>query len=150
MASFLNYLDQIDRQESIKVFKENRKEVVKEEVKEEVKKNPKILSLKAEISSIEGANVVIEKIQDWISKQQPIKENIEIKKPFRIPPKKEIVSPLLEVKNRAVDILDGLPEDDAININESSIRNSINISKPEIYQEKQTFASVADHASALL
>lgn len=138
---FLNYLEEFDTNQMNKKI---------EEKKQILKKEPKILALKVEIASIEGANVVIEKIQDWISKQQPIKENIEIKKPFKIPPKKEIINPILESKNRAISILDGLPDDNSIIINEESIKNSINISESKNFQQNQAFESVANHASALL
>ena len=150
MEGFLNYLDEFNnKQQKAQQLKPVVKKVVVEE-KEEINK-PKVLCMNVEIRSVEGAQKVIDKLQEWISKQE-IKEHFELKKTpkptYKIPTKKVIKNPILESKQRAVNILDGLPErSDEIVIAEEIHNRIINTSKPQPQQQNET---VAGHASALL
>ena len=148
MDGFLDYLDEFNnKQQKAPQQKPVVKKVVVEQ-KEEINK-PKVLCMNVEIRSVEGAQKVIDKLQEWISKQE-IKEHFELKetpKPtYKIPPKKVIKNPILEAKSRAVDILDGLPDENIIT--EDMFKSTINNSKaPNNQQHNET---VASHASALL
>lgn len=155
MSGFLNYLDEFD--------KRNKKVVpLQTNIKEEViepKENSKVLCLNVEVRTPEGAKLVIEKIQDWVSKQHgnipTIKKVENQQKPFKIPPKKIVKNPIVEARNHALDILDGLPDAPEENLipvitEQNGINTMVinpNIQKP---QPPQNLESVAGHASALL
>ena len=153
MEGFLNYLDQFDNQTTTPQLKT----VVNKKVIAEKKENPrtKVLCMNVEIRSVEGAQKVINKLQEWISNQE-IKEHFELKEKqtqespkYRIPPKKVLKNPILEAKSRAVDILNGLPErSDEVVISEEMHNSSINNSKLQSRQPQNE--TVAGHASALL
>ena len=131
MSGFINYLEEFETK------------ITKKEIKKE---NPiNILNINDKIDSIDKANILIEKLQNWISKQQP---EIIKKETYRIPPKKIIKNPIKESTSRAVDILDDLPEENIINTellennNQNNINNNI--------QTIKNIETVSGHASALL
>lgn len=140
MEGFLDYLDEFK-------YKIPQSKPVVNKVEENNIIKPKVLCMNVEIRTVEGAQKVIEKLQEWISKQEP-KEYIELKetikeeqKPkYKIAPKKVIKNPLIESRNRAVDILDGISDDIKIISQEKSINN----------KEIQSKETVSGHASMLL
>ena len=141
MEGFLDYLEEIDKQQSKKkVIMENKENISK----------PKVLCMNVEIRTVEGAKKVIDKLQEWISRQEP-KEHFELKetpKPtYKIPTKKVIKNPILEAKQRARDILDGLPDENIIT--EDMFKSTINNNKT-INNNQQHSETVASHASSLL
>jgi len=141
MEGFLDYLGEIDKQQSKKkVIMENKENISK----------PKVLCMNVEIRTVEGAKKVIDKLQEWISRQEP-KEHFELKetpKPtYKIPTKKVIKNPILEAKQRARDILDGLPDENIIT--EEMFKSTINNNKT-INNNQQHSETVASHASSLL
>ena len=152
MSGFLDYLDEFNEKNSKPV---TQKKVVEEVV--EPKKKSKVLSLNVEVRTPEGAQLVIEKIQDWVAKQEGVAPK---KKPFRIPPKKVVKSPahiqeskdpVVKVRSHAMDILDGLPEtptENQIPMAEGSINTTMPQMQPQ--QVQPNLDSVAGHASALL
>ena len=151
MEGFLDYLNEFNsKQQKTPINKVIKKVVVE---KKEISR-PKVLCMNVEIRSVEGARKVIDKLQEWISRQEP-KEHFELKKTvtkpvqYKISPKKVIKNPILEAKSRAVDILNGLPErSDEVVISEEMHNSSINNSKLQSRQPQNE--TVAGHASALL
>ena len=131
MSGFFDYLDKNDK----KIIN-----VVKEKVP--LKKN-KVLAMNVEIRSVDGAKLVIEKLQNWIREQTNNVDGIEKEKKvtYKIPPKKIIKSPVLEARNHALAILEGLPDDEIINENHNNIG---------MKQNNTNLESVTGHASALL
>jgi hypothetical protein len=97
-----------------------------------------------------------EKLKKVEKKEEPKKPVIkkitvkteEFKKPFKIPPKKVIKNPIQEAHNRAVSILDGMPEDEVIEENEILQQNDeyTNV----VPQQPKEFKTVKSHAAALL
>lgn len=151
---FLDYLNEFNnKQQKASIQKPVIKKVVNEE-KENINR-PKVLCMNVEIRTVEGAQKVIDKLQEWISKQE-LKEHFEIKETqdkvvpkYKIPPKKVIKNPILESKSRAIDILNGLPESlNEIVIAEAIHNPDINTSRPQSQQSQKE--TVAGHASALL
>ena len=141
MEGFLDYLGEIDKQQSKKkVIMENKENISK----------PKVLCMNVEIRTVGGAKKVIDKLQEWISRQEP-KEHFELKetpKPtYKIPTKKVIKNPILEAKQHARDILDGLPDENIIT--EDMFKSTINNNKT-INNNQQHSETVASHASSLL
>lgn len=128
--SFLDYLNEVDKKVEKKPIKES-------------KNNSKVLELNIEISSPEGAKLVIEKLQDWVNKNFK-EEAKETKKQYRIPSKKINKSPIVETRSRAIDILDGLPDEvpEEILNKSNSINNQGN--------QQLNLETVSGHASALL
>lgn len=155
--SFLDYLDDFDeraKKVTKKIVKEEvedvQERITNEDISTELKKKAKVLALNVEVCTVKGAQIVIEKLQDWISKQEGINETVvETKKePYRIPPKKVVKNPLVETRSRAMDILDGLPDDEtSINPELLPEHNSQNINKNK---QQSNISSVAGHASSLL
>jgi len=142
MSGFLDYLDEFD----------NRKDrVVKEEtrqVESSSKRKSKVLCLNVEVRSPEGADVVIEKLQSWVSENfgESEKPKPKSKRPYRIPPKKVNKNPVVETRSHATNILDGLPDEPVVTEqNQSSINNIAHQQKPQFNLD-----SVKGHASALL
>lgn len=146
MSGFLDYLNEFNTQKITSVVKtptEEKKDIVQ----------PKVLCMDVEIRTVQGAKLVIEKLQNWISKQES-KETLVMKeskkaptKPYRIPPKKVIKNPIQEAHGHAVDILDGLSDEPVIV--EQMIPGNINTMKAP--QDSQpNVVTVAGHASALL
>jgi len=142
MSGFLNYLEDFNVS------------TPKKQPKKETKKKKKVLCLNVEVRTVEGAQIVIEKLQDWISKQEnssrkTTRSSIVEKrnKPYRIPPKKVIRNKVQESTSHAVNILDGLSDDQPVSPNSQLSQmngNMLNInSQPNI-------DTVAGHASALL
>ena len=152
MSGFLDYLDEFD------VRKMVPKKKIKEDVVEQIQpsKKSKVLCLNVEVRTPDGARLVIEKLQDWISKQEGVvvkKETFAhtIKKPFKIPPKKVIRNPIVEAKLHAINILDGLPDTPEENrIPIMMEQNGINTMIPQPQPFQHNLDSVAGHASALL
>lgn len=150
MGSFLNYLEKMPEMDK-KV-----KTVQKRNVQEEYQpKKQKVLALNVEVRSVEGAQLVIEKLQQWIAK---IESENQIKKPFRIKPKRIIKEDLRQQRkpknvsestNRACDILDGLP-DEPEQVLEPLIQQSNHINIVQSQRPQLNLETVAGHASALL
>jgi len=150
MDGFLDYLDDFNKKQQ-KVVSQPKPAVKK--VEEQDISKPKVLCMNVEIRTVEGAQKVIDKLQEWISKQESkehfeLKETTSVDHKYQILPKKIVQSPIKEAKSHAVDILNGLPDDNIIteeiiksNINTSSLQN-----KPQIIKNE----TVAGHASALL
>jgi len=111
---FLDYLDKLPEFDQ-KVESIKRKIVEKKSVPETTKS--KVLAINVEVRSIEGAQMVIEKLQEFISKLE--ENNTTNRKPFRIKPKKVVngnyqndPKNVVESTNRACNILDGLSDND--------------------------------------
>ena len=111
---FLDYLDKLPEFDQ-KVENIKRKIVEKKSVPETTKS--KVLAINVEVRSVEGAQMVIEKLQEFISKLE--EGNTTNKKPFRIKPKKVVnenyrndPKNVVNSINRACNILDGLPDND--------------------------------------
>jgi len=153
MADFLNYLDDFNNKHQKNV--QQSKPIVKKVEQQQSISKPKVLCMNVEIRTVEGAQKVIDKLQEWISRQEP-KEHFELKETqtnvtpkYKIPPKKVIKNPILETKSRAIDILNGLPENsNEIIITENIHNTSINTSRHQ--SQKTNIETVAGHASALL
>ncbi|MFW6247183.1 MAG: hypothetical protein ACOC22_03375 [bacterium] len=128
--SFLDYLNEVDKKVEKKPIKES-------------KNNSKVLELNIEISSPEGAKLVIEKLQDWVNKNFK-EEAKETKKQYRIPSKKVNKSPIVETRSHAIDILDGLPDA----VPEEILNKSNGINKQG--NQQLNLDTVSGHASALL
>lgn len=155
MSGFLNYVDAFES-------KIRKSVTTKAIIPEKEISTPKILSLQVEVCTIEGAQKVIDKLQEWISKQggttfveKTIDRNEKelVKSKFKIPPKKVVKDKIQETRSRAMDILDGLPEEPTIN--ESLLlhqTNSINNQEQSNFSQdsKPNIETVAGHASALL
>lgn len=148
---FLDYLDDIESTEEEKP----RKKIVKQEKEstKQPKKKSKVLCLNVEVRTPDGARVVIEKLQDWITKQEEGNINGK-KKTYRIPPKKVIKNSeklppnekkLVETTSHAMDILEGLPDEPEPNMN--PIPNQMG-QMPVRHQPN--LDTVSGHASALL
>lgn len=141
MSGFLDYLEEFDKKEE-KIVKDIRPS------KSNSERNSKVLSLNVEVRSPEGANVVIEKLQSWVSENfgSVDKPKQKSRKPYRIYPKKVNKSPVVETRSHAVDILDGLPDEPVVTEqNQTSINNIAQQQKPQFNLD-----SVKGHASALL
>jgi hypothetical protein len=143
MAGFLNYLDDFDNK---------IKKITEEIVVKEPEKKSKVLCLNVEVRSVDGAKLVIEKLQDWITRQggTVVKETVQPKKQtYKIPPKKVVTSPVVESRSRAVDILDGLPDTPVVSeLSEQVGQGNINTFTPQMPQHN--LETVSGHASALL
>lgn len=144
MSGFLDYLENFN---SKITHKESIKTVEKTRTVESSNKNNLIINSQ-EIDSIEKAKLLVEKIQNWILKQEGIieKNKVEEKSTYKIPSKKIIKNPLHETRSHAMDILDGLPDEIVINpiINEQNYQDNINnLNNP-------CLETVSSHASALL
>lgn len=146
MSVFLDYLEDF-----------NEKNIVKEEVIQKKKtikeKKSKVLCLNVEVRSVKGAQLVIEKLQDWISRCEDVGSNKKVipeskKKPFRIKPKQVKTNTYTEARNHAVDILDGLPDEPVVS--EQTLQNNINNLNQQPHKPQFNMKSVAGHASALL
>lgn len=147
MSGFLDYLKDFD---SKIIHKEDIQKSIKTMIKSS---NKNILSINSEeIDSVEKAKLLIEKIQNWISKQEKIVEKKESTKnvTYRIPPKKFIKSSLHETISHAMDILDGITDEQVINpiVSEQNNNNINNLNNPQVLQ--QNLETVSGHASALL
>lgn len=141
MSGFLDYLEEFDKKEE-KIVKESRPSELNSEGKS------KVLSLNVEVRSPEGANIVIEKLQSWVSENfgSVDKPKQKPKKPYRIIPKKVNKSPVVETRSHAVNILDGLPGEPVVTEqNQTNINNIVQQQKPQFNLD-----SVKGHASALL
>jgi len=151
MSGFLDYLEDFNEK-----TEPTRRKTIEQKSEEEPKKN-KVLALNVEVRSIDGAKLVIEKLQDWISKVE--NENGVPKKQFKIKPKQFVkgVNPptpkknVTESVNRAVNILDGLP-DEVPESREPVLQefNGMNTGIPMPQTPPPNLDSVAGHASALL
>lgn len=141
MSGFLDYLDEFDKKKEKIVKKESTN------VKSNSERKSKVLCLNVEVRTPEGANVVIEKLQSWISENFDGNTKTKTKKkPYRIPPKKVNKSPVVETRSHAVNILDGLPDEPVVTEqNQSNINNNAQQHKPQF-----NLSSVKGHASALL
>jgi len=150
MSGFLDYIDDLEERNEVE-SPQQLKRVVESTVSKQPKKKSKVLCLNVEVRSAEGAQLVIEKIQDWVAKQNGSVPN---KKQFRIPPKKIVKSsttvvekPIVEAVSHAINILDGLPDTPPEN-QIPMAEGSINTMMPQT--QKINLDSVAGHASALL
>jgi len=147
MSGFLDYLDDFDQRQH-KVIQQ--KVVVSESPL--IKENPKVLCMNIEIRTVEGAQKVIEKLQEWISKQEQkesfvLKETEQPKKDYKIPPKKVFENLVQKSRSRAIDILEGLPDDTVIT--EATLQTNINnMRQPQVLNQRME--TVAEHASSLL
>lgn len=145
MGSFLNYLDDFNKK-----IEKTQKRIVENNLQKESFKKEKVLSLNVEVRSIDGAKLVIEKLQDWINKIE-LENGISQKnqKSFKQSPKKipniiKIPKNIKESTSHAVNILDGLPENgDNISINKDIIPQVNN-------QNNYNLNKVTSHASDLL
>jgi len=152
MGNFLNYLDDFDRKQNHKLEPKYNKQIVEKIVVKEPEKKSKVLCLNVEVRTVDGANLVIEKLQEWITKQngevvKPIVESIKkITKPI---PKKVVGSPIDKVRFHAYDILEGMSDEiDHSNIIQES--NNINTNVQQFNNDQTNLETVAGHASALL
>lgn len=112
---FLDYLEDVEstEQPTKKVVEHREKQTPKQTVKKQ-----KVLCLNVEVRTPKGARVVIEKLQDWIAKQEVSEGN---NKPYRIPKKRVIknsanptprkMDKMQETTSHAMNILDGLPDE---------------------------------------
>lgn len=137
---FLDYLDNLESIEPENITEKQTKSTEKS----------KVLSLNVEIRTPKGAKLVIEKLEDWISKQQPKK------KTYRIPPKKVVKNSETKPKNKihesishAMDILDGLPDTPEPDLTPMNMTEQKEMQQ-NIIQPKPNLDSVSGHASALL
>jgi hypothetical protein len=145
MGSFLNYLDDFNKK-----IEKTQKRIVENNLQKESFKKEKVLSLNVEVRSIDGAKLVIEKLQDWINKIE-LENGISQKnqKSFKQSSKKipniiKIPKNIKESTSHAVNILDGLPENgDNISINKNIIPQVNN-------QNNYNLNTVTSHASDLL
>ena len=148
---FLDYLDNIESTEPEVVVEQ------KEEIKQ-VPKKAKILSINVEVRTVGGARLVIEKLQEWITRQEGTTK--KTKKPFRIPPKKvitnsEVPKPrnkIQEANAHAMDILEGLPDAPEPNTTPMPMMVEGHPVAPQMQQPQiqPDLDSVSGYASALL
>ena len=115
-----------------------------------------MLAINVEVRSTQGARLVIEKLQDWIAKQDG-EVVVEKKKPFRIPPKKVIKGPvnpethINEARSHAMNILDGLPDEPIVEPTPmvQGMPGMQSMQTPTLAPQPN-LESVQGHASALL
>jgi len=147
MGSFLDYLD--DLPEFNQQIAQVKRKIVEKKSNEEPKKE-KVFAINVEVRTVEGAQLVINKLNEWISKVEGEKP----KPSFKIAPKKvikgkpnSIARTIHESMSRAINILDGLP-DEPVQMSEQTEYQSINNTIPQT--PKSNLGSVTGHASALL
>jgi hypothetical protein len=155
MDGFLNYLDDFNKKQNII----QSKKIVENVNSEQTINKSKILCMDVEIHTVEGAQKVIEKLQEWISKQEK-KEHFELKESApslkkviqqnKNPLKKTIKNPIQESRSHAMNILDGLPDENILT--NEMVQSNININSPQIQQSNKTHKeeTVTNHASSLL
>jgi hypothetical protein len=90
------------------------------------------------------SKIIPEKV---VKKTIPVKVKQECKVPFKIKPKQVVKSKIVECRDRAMDILDGLPETPILSEN---INNGDNQMMPIHNEPPVNLNSVAGHASELL
>jgi len=148
MGNFLSYLDSFDK----KIIQKTKKTVVENIEVIEPEKKSKVLCLNVEVRTVDGANLVIEKLQEWITKQngEVVKPIVEkVKQPFKIPPKTVVKNPINELRSHAYNILDGMSDEiDHSNLIQES--NTINTNVQQFNNDQPNLETVAGHASALL
>ncbi len=139
MSGFLDYLDEFDNRKDRVVKEESR------QVESSSKRKSKVLCLNVEVRSPEGADVVIEKLQSWVSENFGESEKPKPKTQYRISSKKINKNPIVETRSHATNILDGLPDEHDI-----KEQNHDNINNIAHQQSHFKLDSVKGHASALL
>jgi hypothetical protein len=95
---------------------------------------------------------VIKEVKKEIIVKKPVVKIEEKKQPFKILPKKVIKNPIVETHNRAVSILEGLPDapSDEIVVVENVMNQSQQFIPQQTQQIPTEFKTVKSHAAALL